>query len=102
MKNIKNQIDCDLHNIQELINLLPHCETKGRYRSVCANIKILVKEVRNQKILITEQLFTSTARIDPKLFEVQPSELTDIDIFEEYKDIDSYFGKIELLEDSLD
>ena len=86
------QIECDNHNIQEMINLLPCCETKGNYRKISAVIKETVKDVRNSKCLIDESLFQSPIKNIPQLFEVEPSP---VNLEEHYSEMSSFFGELE-------
>jgi len=90
MVSIHNQIEADQHNLQEMINLLPGAESKGEYRSISATIKVLVKEVHNQRVLIEEKMFDSKDKVQIPLFEVDPSPVTTL---EEYQDMSSFFGK---------
>jgi len=92
MVSIHNQIECDLHNIQEMVNLMPNAESKGEYRSIGASIKILVKEIHNQKCLIEDKMFDSKDKVEIPLFEAEPSPVT---ILEEYQDMSSFFGKLD-------
>jgi len=95
MENIKilqSQIECDLHNIQTLIDMLPS-STKGEYRIIASNIKKLVKEIRSQKVMIAEELFEVPPSVRIKLFEVDPSP-TEMKDVEKYEEIDSYLGNI--------
>ena len=92
MVSIHNQIECDLHNIQEMINLLPNAKSKGEYRSIGAAVKILVKEIHNQKCLIEDKMFDSKDKVKIPLFEVEPSK---IDIITEYSEMSSFFGKLD-------
>ena len=88
---ISAQIEADKHNIQEMINLIPLCTTKGEERTLKAVIKNLVKEIHTQKCLIDEKLFLSNPKLHIPLFEVTPSPLEAIEI---YKEMDSFFGDL--------
>ena len=90
-KIIIDQIKCDIHNIQELVNLLPNSESKGEYRSLGANIKILVKEVKQQKALLTAKIYHKQPKNYLPLFEIELPELELCDL----EDINSFFGIID-------
>jgi len=95
MKNIEflgKEIQIDIENIQEMINLIPLCKSKGEKRSLEAVIKLSVKNVHNQKCLIDEKMFNSRDKVQIPLFEVEPSQLT---ILEEYQDMGSFFSNID-------
>ena len=87
---IIKQIKCDIHNIQEYIKILPKCK-KTRYSLVQNNIKTLIKEIRYQKSLISDEVYKKHFRHTPALFEVEPSEIEQIDITQ----ISSFFGIID-------
>ena len=91
MLNIHSQIEADKHNLQQMVNLLPGAESKGKYRSIVASIKIVVKEIHNAKCLIEEKLFDEPEKVRLPLFEVEPSPVT---ILEEYKELSSFFGDL--------
>lgn len=91
IQRISAQIEADKHNIQEMVNLIPLCTTKGEERTLKAVIKNLVKEVHNQKCLIDEKMFECQGKLNIPLFEIEPSPLQAIEI---YKEMDSFFGKI--------
>jgi len=91
MKAILTQIECDLENIQEMVNMLPFAESKGDYRSIVATIKVLKKEIWNQKCSCEDKLFQSKEKVKIPLFECEPSPLC---LLEEYKNMDSFFGDI--------
>jgi uncharacterized protein (UPF0276 family) len=86
------QIECDKHNIQQMIDLLPCCETKSSYRNIASTIKETMKDIRNSKLLIDENLFKSPIKNQPKLFEVKPSP---VDLEEHYAKMHSFFGDLE-------
>ncbi len=88
---ISAQIESDKHNIQEMINLIPLCTTKGEERTLRGVIKVLVKEVHNQKCLIEEKIFGSPPRLELPLFIVEPSPIEPI---EYYGELDSFFGEL--------
>jgi len=89
-KIIIDQIECDMYNIQTLVDMLPFCK-KTHYNRVQNQIKNLVKEIRYQKNLISEKVFKKHFRHTPALFEVEPSELPQIDI----NTITSFFGVVD-------
>jgi len=93
MNIIQDQIECDKHNIQELINRLPYAETKGEYRSIAAAIKILVKEIHNQKVLMENKIWYAEEMVRLPLFECEPSP---VDIKEHYKELSSFFGDLDV------
>ena len=70
-KRILDQLHADQHNIQELINRLPQAETKSEYRGIAATIKILVKEIKQQKQLVYDKISHRTVKHDLALFEVE-------------------------------
>jgi hypothetical protein len=86
------QIEYDKYNIQQMIDLLPCCETKGSYRSISATIKETMKDIRNSKLLIDENLFQSPVKNKPQLFEVEPSP---VDLELHYANMHSFFGDLE-------
>ena len=88
-KVIIDQIKADIHNIQELVNLLPYCK-KTRYNAVQSTIKTLVREIRYQKELISTKVYHSPNKNSLPLFEIDPSEIEQIDM----EDIASFFGNI--------
>jgi len=90
--HILQSIDCDKHNIQVMIDLIPLCTTKSEERTLKAVIKTLVKEIHNSKCLIDEKMFDSQEKVQIPLFEVEASPVT---ILEEYQDMSSFFGKLE-------
>lgn len=92
MVGIHKQIEADQHNLQEMVNLLPGAESKGEYRSIAATIKVLVKEIHNQKVEIENKMFHKEPKVQIPLFEVEPSPIT---ILEEYQDMSSFFGKFD-------
>ncbi len=89
-KVIIDQIKADVHNIQVMLDLLPHCK-KTRYNLVSAQIKTLVREIRKQKELISDKVFYSNAKHVPALFEIDPSEIEQVCI----EDISSFFGMLD-------
>ena len=90
-KMIIDQVRCDMHNIQELINMLPYTESKGDYRSIGANIKILVKEIKQQKALLNHKIYYKQPKNYLPLFEIELPELELCDL----EDINSFFGIID-------
>ena len=86
------EIECDRYNIQSLIDRMPLATSKGEYRSIVANIKILVKTIHNTKCSIDDKMFYKVDKVMVPLFEVRASPLNIID---EYKEMDSFFGDIE-------
>ena len=96
MKNIDivlKQIKADKHNIQQMIDRMPLCETKGELRTLMAVINLLVKEVHNQKVIVDDKMFSSTDSVAIPLFEVEPSPVSD---FEAYRDMSSYLGNLDV------
>ena len=91
-KYLLDSIECDKHNIQQLLDRLPGAVTKGEYRSIVANIKILVKEIHNTKVLLDHKVWYADEKVKLPLFEVEPSPLEGL---EKYKNIDSFFGSLE-------
>jgi hypothetical protein len=86
------QIEYDKHNIQQMIDLLPYCETKSEYRKIVSTIRITMRDIRNSKLLIDENLFQSPVKNKPQLFEVEPSP---VDLEEHYAEMHSFFGDLE-------
>ena len=86
------QIECDKYNIQQMLNLLPCCETKGEYRKIASTIRSIIRDIRNSKLLIDENLFQSPVKNKPQLFEVEPSP---VDLEEHYAEMHSFFGDLE-------
>lgn len=76
-----------------MINLIPLCTTKGEERTLKAVIKLIVKEIHNQKCLIDEKLFDAPKKVALPLFDVEPSP---VDIVTEYGNMHSYFGSLDL------
>ena len=74
-----------------MVNLIPLCNTKGETRTLKAVIKVLVKEVHNQKVLIEEKIFGVKPRVDLPLFIVDPSPIEPVEFFSE---LDSFFGEL--------
>lgn len=95
MISIHNQIECDLHNIQQMVELLPLCVTKSERRTLESVIKVLVKEIHNQRCEIEQKMFCNIDKIAIPLFEVEPSP---IDIKEQYKEMTSFFGELDALD----
>ena len=91
---ILRQIECDKHNIQELINMLPNADSKGKYRSIVANIKILVKEIKYQKLLLSDKLYEKPKKLNIPLFEVNHSEI-DFNDFHNMSNLSSFFGNLD-------
>ena len=89
-KIIIDQIKADMHNIQELVNILPDCK-KTRYNLVQNTIKQLIKQIRYQKGLISNNVFKKHFRHIPLLFEVDPSEIEQGEI----ESISSFFGLLD-------
>jgi hypothetical protein len=73
-----------------MVDMLPHCK-KTHYKQVQATIKTLVREIRYQKELITDFVYTKEPKNPLKLFEVEPSEIEQIHM----DDISSFFGDLE-------
>lgn len=92
-KPVIDQIKCDIHNIQELVNLLSECKwkEKTRYNAIQNAIKTLVKEIRRQKQLVSNKVYYKEFKHVPVLFEVLPSEIEQEDISE----ITSFFGLLD-------
>ena len=76
-KFIIDQIKADTHNIQVMVDMLPHLK-KTHYNQVQASIKTLVKEIRYQKELISGIVHHKEPKNSLKLFEVEPSEIEQI------------------------
>jgi len=89
---LSKEMLCDKHNIQEMINMLKNAESKGEYRSIAACIKKFVKYVDEEKDQLTDKVWREKERNDPKLFEVEP---TEIDHKEHLLSINSYFGVLD-------
>ena len=94
MKNkfLLDQIQYDKENIQEMINMLPSCKTKGEYRKITTTIKDTLKSIKDSKGLIDNYLWENPIKNEPKLFEVEP---TPINHQEHFETMDSFFGKLE-------
>jgi len=95
MENIRFltiQMEMDMHNIQELLNRIPSSKSKGEKRSLEANIKVLVKEIHNSKVLIEGRMFDNQQKVSLPLFECEPTKLAPV---EEYQNIDSFFGELD-------
>jgi hypothetical protein len=86
------QIEYDKHNIQQMINMLPYCETKGSYRSIAAIIKETMKSIRDSKCLLDSIIWDEKIKNRPQLFEIEPSP---VDIEEHYANMHSFFGELE-------
>ena len=89
-KAIIDQIKADISNIQVMVDMLPHCK-KTHYKQVQAAIKTLVREIKYQKELITDFVYTKESKKSIRLFEVEPSEIEQIQI----DDISSFFGDLD-------
>jgi len=89
-KRIIDQIKADKHNIQELVNLLPTAK-KTHYNQIQATIKTLVREIKYQKDLISENVYQKDKKCCKALFEVKPSEIEQVDL----DDISAFFGVLE-------
>ncbi len=85
-------IECDKHNIQQLMDRMQDVKWKGEYRSLGANIKVLVKEIHNAKVLLEHKIWYSDRVVKLPLFDVEPSP---VEIIDEYADMDSFFGELE-------
>lgn len=92
IEHVLKEISCDKHNIQQMINLIPLCDTKGERRTLIGGIKTLVKTIHNQKVLIDEKLFVVKPKVSIPLFEVEPSKREDIEI---YRDLNSFLGNLD-------
>jgi len=78
-KRIINQIKADKHNIQELVNMLPTAK-KTHYNQIQASIKTLVREIKYQKDMITNNVYDKPKKCAKPLFEVKPSEIEQVDL----------------------
>ena len=85
-----NEIQCSKDNIQQMVNLLPHSESKGEYRKISAIIKDTVKGIHYSKCIIDENLFPNREPTCSQLFECEPSEIE-----HDFGDMDSYFGSLD-------
>ena len=92
IERLLNQIDCDKHNIQVLIDKLPEAESKGEYRSIGAAVKVLVKEIHNARVLIENKVWYAEETVVLPLFECEPSPIS---IKEHYSELDSFFGELD-------
>ncbi len=88
---ILEQIKFDKMNIQTMMDRLPHSESKGEYRGIAAAMKILQKEIHNNKVLLEHKVWAADRMVKLPLFEVEPSPLEYLDEFEE---MDSFFGDL--------
>ena len=86
------EIECNEHNIQQMVNALKYAESKGEYRTICAIIKDTVKTTRNSKYLMDEYFYDNPIKNTPRLFEVQASP---IDHQEHFQSMDSFFGGLD-------
>jgi len=86
-KVIIDQIKADMHNIQVMIDMLPECK-KTRYNIIQNTIKQTMKDIRRQKEHISSKVWEKHFRHSPALFEVEPSEIEQVNI----EDISSFFG----------
>ena len=88
-KIILEQIECDKHNIQELLNMLKLSQTQNEYNKISSLIKTLVKDISKQKSELINNIYETTHKTKLPLFEV---ELPELDI--NYHELTSFFGKI--------
>lgn len=80
-----------MYNIQVMIDMLPSCR-KTRYNQIQSAIKTLVREIKNQKELIRNKVNPKVSKLSIPLFEVQPSEIQQIDMSE----LTSFFGSLDI------
>lgn len=89
MNIILDQIKCDKENIQMLVDMLKTSESKGEYRSIKAQIKVLVREIKQQKSMLMDKVYDSHYKHNLPLFEVElPEQVID------YSEMSSFFGEI--------
>lgn len=92
IEKLLNQVEYDKHNVQVLIDRLPHAETKSENRSIGAAIKVLVKEIHNARVLIENKVWYAEETVVLPLFECQPSPIS---IKDHYSELDSFFGELD-------
>jgi len=90
-KYLLDSIEADKHNLQQMMNRLPKSESKGEYRGTAAAMKILVKEIHNQRVLLEDKIWHSEETVRIPLFVVEPTPLEGLEAF---KAMDSFFGNI--------
>jgi len=94
-KHLLDTIKTDQHNLQQMLNLLNDCDSKGRWRSISASIKTLVKEIHNTKVLLDDKVWDSKKKISFPLFECEPTPLDGLEAFErEFEGMNSFFGEL--------
>ena len=75
-----------MYNIQVLIDMLPDVK-KTKYNQIQALIKTTIRDIKKQKEMITDKVYQKHIRYTPALFEVQPSEIEQID----FEEMSSFF-----------
>lgn len=85
---VLKQIKADEHNIQVMIDMLPHVKNT-QYNKIQNAIKQLVKQIKKQKEFINYKLNPGRDLTTLLLFEVEPSEIE-----QDFSDMNSFFGLI--------
>lgn len=91
-KILLEEIRYNKENIQVMIDMLPNVESKGEYRRIAATIKKFMSYIRDEKCQISDNTWCEKERNDPKLFDIEPSE---IDHKKNMLEISSYFGALD-------